>query len=171
MADKTLHDMLLAELQDLHSAERQLTRGLPKMAKAATNPELKKGFESHLEQTREHVQRLDEVFAALGSKAKLRGKKCEAMEGLLEEADEILDEGLEPAALDSALICAAQKVEHYEIASYGTVVAWVKAMGHQEALAPLEATLKEEKETDILLTKAAEKINKEAAKIAHPKAA
>lgn len=168
---KTLHDMLLLELQDLYSAERQLTRALPKMARAAQNPELRQAFEHHLEQTREHIQRLDEAFGALGTRAKLRGKKCEAMEGLVSEAEDILEEGLEQPALDSALIAAAQKVEHYEIASYGSVAAWAKSMDHKEALAPLLKTLDEERQTDTLLTRLAEKINKEAARQAHPVAA
>ena len=170
MATKTLHDLFLNELKDLYSAEQQLTRTLPKMARAATNPELKQGFEHHLEQTRGHVERLDTVFKGLD--ASPRGQTCEAMEGLLAEAQELTELGLEPDALDAALIAAAQKVEHYEIASYGTVCTWAKAMKHDEALALLLETLAEEKATDEALTKLAKTaVNVAAARHAHPRAA
>jgi len=167
MASKSLHDMFLAELKDIHSAERQLTRALPKMARAASNPDLKKAFETHLEETQGQIERLDDVFESLGASGRSR-KKCEAMEGLVAEAQEIMEMGLSPDALDSALIAAAQKVEHYEIASYGTVIAWAKAMKHDEAVKLLQETLAEEKKTDELLTKAAQPINKKAASEAHP---
>jgi len=170
MATKTLHDLFLNELKDLYSAEQQLTRTLPKMARAATNPELKQGFEHHLEQTRGHVERLDTVFKGLD--ASPRGQTCEAMEGLLAEAQELTELGLEPDALDAALIAAAQKVEHYEIASYGTVCTWAKAMKHDDALALLLETLAEEKATDETLTKLAKTtVNVAAARHAHPRAA
>jgi ferritin-like metal-binding protein YciE len=170
MATKTLHDLFLNELKDLYSAEQQLTRTLPKMARAATNPELKQGFEHHLEQTRTHVQRLDSVFKGLD--AAPRGQSCEAMEGLLAEAQELTELGLEPDALDAALIAAAQKVEHYEIAAYGTVCTWAKAMKHDEALTLLLETLAEEKATDETLTKLAKTtVNTAAARHTHPRAA
>lgn len=170
MATKTLHDLFLNELKDLYSAEQQLTRTLPKMARAATNPELKQGFEHHLEQTRTHVQRLDSVFKGLD--AAPRGQSCEAMEGLLAEAQELTELGLEPDALDAALIAAAQKVEHYEIAAYGTVCTWAKAMKHDEALTLLLETLAEEKATDETLTKLAKTtVNAAAARHTHPRAA
>ena len=170
MATKTLHDLFLNELKDLYSAEQQLTRALPKMARAATNPELKQGFEHHLEQTKTHVERLDRVFKGLDVSP--RGQSCEAMEGLLAEAQELTELGLEPDALDAALIAAAQKVEHYEIASYGTVCTWAKAMKHEEALALLLETLAEEKATDETLTKLAKTaVNTAAARHAHPRAA
>jgi ferritin-like metal-binding protein YciE len=165
---KTLHDMLLEELRDIYSAETQIVRALPKMVKAATSPELKKAFETHLEQTRHQVERLDDVFEALDARAKTRGRKCEAMEGLLAEAEEILDLGLSPEAQDSALIASAQKVEHYEIASYGTAIAWAKAMKHDDAVAPLAETLDEERKTDDLLNKLSSSINRQAAGQAHP---
>lgn len=170
MATKTLHDLFLNELKDLYSAEQQLTRTLPKMARAATNPELKQGFEHHLEQTKGHVGRLDTVFKGLD--ASPRGQTCEAMEGLLAEAHELTELGLEPDALDAALIAAAQKVEHYEIASYGTVCTWAKAMKLDDALNLLLETLAEEKETDETLTKLAKTaVNTAAARHAHPRAA
>ena len=166
--DKTLHDLLLDELRDIYSAEAQLVRALPKMAKAATSPELKKAFETHLEQTRGQIDRLDHVFEALDTNARARGKKCEAMEGLVSEAQEMLQMGLSPEAQDSALIGAAQKVEHYEIASYGTAIAWAKAMKHDQVVKFLTETLAEERETDELLNKLSASINKQAAAQAHP---
>jgi ferritin-like metal-binding protein YciE len=170
MATKTLHDLFLNELKDLYSAEQQLTRALPKMARAATNPELRQGFEHHLEQTKTQVERLDSVFKGLDTSP--RGQGCEAMEGLLAEAQELTELGLEPDALDAALIAAAQKVEHYEIASYGTVCTWAKAMKHDEALNLLLETLAEEKATDETLTKLAKTtVNTAAARHAHPRAA
>ncbi|MGF6230115.1 ferritin-like metal-binding protein YciE [Inquilinus ginsengisoli] len=170
MATKTLHDLFLNELKDLYSAEQQLTRTLPKMARAATNPELKQGFEHHLEQTKVQVERLDTVFKGL--EASPRGQSCEAMEGLLAEAQELTELGLEPDALDAALIAAAQKVEHYEIASYGTVCTWAKAMQHDQALTLLLETLAEEKATDETLTKLAKTtVNAAAARHTHPRAA
>ncbi|KGM33838.1 YciE/YciF ferroxidase family protein [Inquilinus limosus] len=170
MATKTLHDLFLNELKDIYNAEKQLTRALPKMARAATNPELKQGFEHHLEQTRGQVERLDSVFESLDASS--RGQTCEAMEGLLAEAQELMELGLEPDAMDAALIAAAQKVEHYEIATYGTVCTWAKAMKHEEALDLLLETLAEEKETDQILTKLAKTaVNTAAARHAHPQAA
>jgi ferritin-like metal-binding protein YciE len=167
MATKTLHDLFLNELKDIHSAERQLTRALPKMARAATNPELKQGFETHLKETRGQIERLDTVFESLDSTS--RGQKCEAMEGLIAEAQELMEMELEPDALDAALIGAAQKVEHYEIASYGTVCAWAKAMKHDEALNLLLETLAEEKATDDKLTRLAKTVvNVPAARRANP---
>ncbi len=166
--DKTLHDLLLDELRDIYSAEAQLVRALPKMAKAATSPELRQAFETHLEQTRGQIERLDHVFETLDTNARARGKKCEAMEGLVSEAQEMLQMGLSPQAQDSALIGAAQKVEHYEIASYGTAIAWAKAMKHDQVVELLTETLTEERETDELLNKLSGSINKQAAAQAHP---
>lgn len=158
----TLHDMLIDELRDIYSAETQLVRALPKMARAASTPELKHAFETHLEETRGQVDRLDQVFQALDTSTKRRGQKCEAMEGLVAEAQEMIEMGLTPEALDSALIAAAQKVEHYEIASYGSVIAWAKAMNHQDVVGPLVETLAEEKKTDEHLNKMSANINKKA---------
>jgi ferritin-like metal-binding protein YciE len=149
-----LNDLLLDQLKDLYNAEGQLTKALPKMAKAATNPELKQAFEKHLAQTEEHVSRLEQVFEALGEKVK--GKTCAAMKGLIEEAKELLEEDAEPEVLDAGLIAAAQRVEHYEIAGYGTVRTYAESLGHSEAAKLLQRTLDEEGDTDKLLTKIAE---------------
>jgi ferritin-like metal-binding protein YciE len=145
-----LRDTFIDELADLYNAEKQLVKALPKMAKAAKNAKLKSGFETHLKQTQEHVSRLEQVFALFEEKAK--GKKCKAMEGLLEEGTELIEED----AGDAALICAAQKVEHYEIASYGTLKCWAKLLGEGKAAQLLEKTLNEEKATDEKLTQVAE---------------
>jgi ferritin-like metal-binding protein YciE len=161
MKMKSLQDLLVDELKDLYSAENQLVKALPKMAKAANNAELRAGFEEHLEQTRGHVKRIEEVCQQLEVTPK--GKKCAAMEGLIEEGKELMEEDAAPAVLDAGLIAAAQKVEHYEIASYGTVCAWAKMLGFEEAVALLEETLEEEKATDEKLnTLAEETVNEEA---------
>lgn len=158
---KTLHDLFIHELKDIYHAEKQLLKALPKMAKAAHSDDLRSGFEEHLEQTEGQVKRLEKVFAQLDVPAK--GIKCEAMEGLVKEGGEAIDEDAEPAVHDAALIAAAQKVEHYEIASYGTLVAFARLMGHSDAEALLQETLDEEKETDRKLTELAEsQINVEA---------
>jgi ferritin-like metal-binding protein YciE len=149
-----LNDLLVDQLKDLYNAEGQLTKALPKMAKAATNPELKQAFEKHLAETEEHVSRLEQVFEAIGEKAK--GKTCAAMKGLIEEAKELLDEDAEPEVLDAGLIAAAQRVEHYEIAGYGTVRTYAESLGHTEAARLLQQTLDEEGKTDKLLTQIAE---------------
>ena len=158
---KTLEDLLLHELRDLYSAEKQLLKALPKMAKASSNEELKAGFEEHLSQTETHVERLEQAFELLGKPA--RAETCKAMKGLVEEGSDIIEEDAEPAVHDAGLICAAQKVEHYEIASYGTVIAWAEKLGHNEVAELLSETLDEEKETDEKLTELAESaINVEA---------
>ncbi len=157
----SLETLLVEELKDIYNAENQLLKALPKMAKKATSDELKSGFEEHLEQTRVHVKRLEEVFEELGKTAK--GKTCHAMKGLLEEGAEIMGEEMEPHVMDAALIAAAQKVEHYEIASYGTVRTWAEMLGKDSACDLLQQTLDEEKETDEKLTELAEStINVEA---------
>jgi ferritin-like metal-binding protein YciE len=145
-----LRETFLDELKDLYDAEKQLTKGLPKMAKAAEHEELKAAFEQHLQETEVQVERLEKVFKIFGVPAK--GKKCKAMQGLLEEGKELIEE----EAGDAALICAAQKVEHYEIASYGSLVAWAKLLKEDDALELLEETLNEEKQTDEALTEIAE---------------
>lgn len=145
-----LRETFIEELKDLYDAEKQLLKALPKMAKAAKHPELKTAFEEHLDQTEEHISRLEEVFNLLEEEAK--GKKCKAMAGLVEEAQELIDE----EEGDAALICAAQKVEHYEIASYGSLKAWAELLDLDEATDLLEETLSEEKETDERLTEIAE---------------
>lgn len=149
-----LNDLLIDQLRDIYNAESQLTKALPKMAKAATNPELREAFETHLKQTEEHVNRLEQVFESLGEKAK--GKTCAAMKGLVEEGAEAIKEDAEANVKDAALIAAAQRVEHYEIAAYGTVRTYAQQLGHKAAAALLDKTLQEEGDTDKLLTKIAE---------------
>lgn len=145
-----LRETFLDELADLYDAEKQLVKALPKMAKAAEHDELRDAFETHLEETEEHVNRLEQVFEKMGEKP--RGKKCKAMQGLLEEGQDLIKdkEG------DAALICAAQKVEHYEIAAYGSLHSWAKSMAEEDAADLLGETLQEEKATDEKLTQAAE---------------
>ena len=150
----TLKDLYIHELKDLYSAEKQLVKALPKMAKAATNPELKAGFETHLEETKIHVQRLEEVLSAAG--ASTRGPKCKGMEGLLEEGASLIEEEADPEVLDAGLICAAQKVEHYEIAGYGCVRTYAQLLGDKAGLKLLQTTLDEEGATDKKLTALAE---------------
>ena len=154
--DTDLHRLFLDELADVYSAEQQLTKALPKMAKNAESDELREAFEQHLEQTQEHVSRLEQVFETLNESAKR--KTCQAMKGLVTEGEEIMREQKDSSALDAALIAAAQKVEHYEIASYGTLVAWAEQMGHNEAAELLGETLEEEKMTDDRLTSIAESL-------------
>jgi ferritin-like metal-binding protein YciE len=153
MAVKTMKDLLIDELRDIYHAEKQLTRALPKLARAASNEQLKEAFTQHLEETRGQIERLEQVFELLDTRT--RGKPCHAMEGLIEEAKEIMEMGLGPELLDVALIAAAQKVEHYEIAGYGTLVALTQASGFSEAAQLLQETLDEEKKTDQLLNKLA----------------
>ena len=158
----TLRDVFEESIRDLYSAETQLTKALPKMAKAASNPDLKAAFTEHLEVTRNQAARLEQICDRLGIKAK--GKTCQAMKGLIEEGSEIIEEDGSPAAKDAALIGAAQKVEHYEIAGYGTVHTFATILGEEEAAELLEQTLNEEKEADESLTELAESsINDEAA--------
>jgi ferritin-like metal-binding protein YciE len=152
-----LKELLIDELQDLYSAEQQLVKALPKMAKAAANSELKAGFESHLEQTRGHVQRLDEAFEKLGAPAK--AKTCKAMQGLVAEGAEAIELDAEEPLRDAGLIGAAQRVEHYEIAAYGTARAFAQALGEDEVAELLEQTLEEEVQTDRKLTSVAKAVN------------
>lgn len=160
MAEKTIQDLFLHELSDIYSAEKQLTKALPKMARAATNPDLKAAFESHLQETQGQIERIDQVVETC--QLKLKRVKCMAMEGLVEEGKEIIEEIEKGPVLDAALIGAAQKVEHYEIASYGTLAAFAKQLGQQEALKLLLETLQEEKATDEKLTALAGKVNQTA---------
>lgn len=157
----TLEDLFVHELKDLYSAENQLVKALPKMAKASSNQELKGGFEGHLKQTKEHVARLERIAEQLGKK--LAGHKCKAMEGLVEEGAELIGEDAEDAVRDAGLIGAAQRVEHYEMAGYGTARALAKQLGHNDIAKILGQTLQEEKETDEKLTELAESsVNAEA---------
>lgn len=160
----TLEDLFVDELRDLYDAENQLTKALPKMAKAANAPELKAAFEEHLEQTRNQVERLTQVFEQIGQPAK--AKKCLAMRGLIEEGQELIKEDIEPEVLDAGLIGAAQRVEHYEMAGYGTVRTMAETLGHREAASLLQETLKEEEATDKKLTMIAKRfVNKRAASV------
>ena len=160
MPDQGLKELYIDELKDLYSSENQLVKALPKMAKAASSDELRQGFEKHLEQTRGHVQRLEKIFEALGESPK--GKTCKGMQGLIEEGSEVTEEDYKGSVMDAALIGAAQRVEHYEIAGYGTVRSMAEALGEDDHVSLLEETLEEEKETDEKLTELAEKINTQA---------
>jgi ferritin-like metal-binding protein YciE len=154
---QALKELYVDELKDIYNAETQLVKALPKMAKAATSDELRTGFEEHLEQTSGHVQRLEQIFKALGEKP--TGKKCKGMEGLVAEGQEMMDEDFEDDLMDAALISAAQRVEHYEIAAYGTVRTYAELLGEDQAVTLLEQTLEEEKETDQKLSDLASDIN------------
>jgi ferritin-like metal-binding protein YciE len=157
MEHQALQQLYIDELKDLYDAENRLVKALPKLAKAATSQKLRSGFEEHLEQTRGHVDRLEEIFDALGEKAS--GKKCAGMMGLIKEGEEMMEEDFAGDVMDAALISAAQRVEHYEIAAYGCVSTWAELLGESEASALLEKTLEEEKEADQKLTQLAEEIN------------
>ncbi|HUR57564.1 MAG TPA: ferritin-like domain-containing protein [Opitutaceae bacterium] len=153
-------DLLVEELKDLYSAENQLLKALPKMAKAATSEELREAFETHLQQTEEQVQRLEKIGKQLGES--MKGKKCKAMAGLVEEGKEVMEEDAEDAMMDLALIGAAQKVEHYEIAGYGTARTLAELIGEDRIAKILQETLDEEGQTDKLLTEIAMELNLEA---------
>jgi ferritin-like metal-binding protein YciE len=156
-----MEDLFLDELRDLYDAEKQIVKALPKMTKAARSRELKAAFEEHLEVTKQQVQRLEEIFSQLDEKT--GGKKCVAMKGLIDEGQELIDNGEPSSVLDAGLIGAAQKVEHYEMAGYGTARTFANHLGHTDAAELLQQTLDEEKETDHLLTQLAERqINEEA---------
>ena len=152
----TLQKLYTDELRDLYNAENQLLKALPKMAKGASSEELKEAIDKHLEQTKGHVQRLEQVFEQLGEKAK--GKTCRAMKGLIEEGSEILEEDGDDSVIDAGIIVAAQKVEHYEIASYGSVRTFANLLGQKKAAELLQATLDEESEANELLNKLAESV-------------
>ena len=161
MKMKTLEDLLVHELKDLYSAEKQLLKALPKMAKAATHDELRTAFENHLAETEEHVARLDKLFGELGINGRVQ--KCKAMEGLIEEGKEIIEENMDDDVRDAALIAAAQRVEHYEIAGYGCARTFAEQLGHRDAAAVLQQTLDEESAANELLTSIAMSgINQEA---------
>ena len=160
MAEKNLKELYIDELRDIYNAENQLVKALPKLAKASSSNELSEGFTEHLEQTKGHVQRLEQIFNTLGESPK--GKKCAGMEGLIKEGSEIMEEDFEGSVMDAALISAAQRVEHYEIAAYGTVRAFAETLGETEHISLLNATLEEEKETDQKLTELASQTNQDA---------
>ena len=160
MAEKTLKSVFVDELRDIYNAEQQLIKALPKMAKKATSEELQKGFEEHLEQTKEHAARIERIFGVLGEPVK--GRKCKGMEGIVAEGSEVMSEDYKGAVMDASLISAAQRVEHYEIAAYGSVRAYAELMGESDAASLLKQTLEEEKETDQKLTDLSKQINEEA---------
>jgi ferritin-like metal-binding protein YciE len=163
---KTLHDALIDELRDLYNAEKQITKALPKMIKAASAAPLADAFQSHLKETEGQIKRLEQVFESLGEPVK--SKTCDGMAGIIEEGKDIMSEDFDDATMDACLIAAAQKVEHYEIGSYGTVIAWAEAMGHDEAVRLLKMTLDEEETTDEKLSSLATGgINEQAASLAH----
>lgn len=147
---ETLNDLYIHQLKDLYSAEKQLIKALPKMARAATNEKLRAGFETHLEETKEHANRLEHLLSNLNQTT--RGPKCKAMEGLIEEGKELMEEEADPEVLDVGLIGAAQRVEHYEIAGYGTARSLAELLGHKEGQKLLQKTLDEEGATDKKLT-------------------
>jgi ferritin-like metal-binding protein YciE len=153
----SLRDLYVNELRDLYSAENQIVKALPKMVKAASSPELKRALEEHLEITERQVERLERIFEKLDEKPK--GKKCVAMEGLIEEGKELISEDADDSVRDAGLICAAQKVEHYEMAGYGTVRTFARMMGDEEAAELLQQTLDEEGDADKRLTALAENIS------------
>jgi ferritin-like metal-binding protein YciE len=161
MKESALKELYLKELRDTYDAEKQITKALPKMAKAASSTQLRQGFEEHLEQTKNHITRLEQIFEELDESPK--GESCDGMEGLIEEGSNIMDEDLEGEAKDAGLISAAQRVEHYEMAAYGTLRTYANILGDKKAASLLQETLDEEKETDQNLTRLAEKINIKAA--------
>lgn len=162
----TLHDAFIDELRDAYDAEKQLTKALPKLARAATSADLRTAFEEHLEETRGQIERLERVFESLDEK--VRGKHCEGIAGIIEEGRTVMGEDFDEATLDACLIAGAQRAEHYEMAAYGTLIAWAKAMGHAEVADLLQQTLDEEKAADEKLSALAEGgINQGAAETAH----
>ena len=167
MAEKnTLHDAFLDELRDMYHAEKQLTSALPKLAKKAKSPDLSEAFRSHLAETENHVTRLEQVFAELGETAK--AKTCDGMKGIIAEANEMIGESYDDQTMDAVLIASAQRAEHYEIAAYGTLVTWARAMEHDSAADLLQQNLDEEKAADEKLTDIAESgINEQAAQSTH----
>ncbi len=163
----TLHDAFIDELRDAYDAEKQLTKALPKLSKAASNPDLREAFEMHLQETQGHVERLEQVFESIGEKVK--GKHCDGIAGIIEEGKSVMDEDFDETTMDACLIAAGQRAEHYEMAAYGTLVAWAQAMGHTEAAELLQQNLEEEKAADQKLSELAESgINQNAADAAHP---
>ena len=167
MADAgTLYDAFIDELRDAYDAEKQLTNALPKMAKAANSPDLRSAFETHLDETRGQITRLEQVFESLDEK--VRGKHCDGIAGIIEEGKAVMEEDFDEATTDACLIAGGQRAEHYEMAAYGTLVAWARAMGHSEAADLLQETLDEEKAADEKLSALAEAgINQNAADVAY----
>lgn len=154
MAEKTLNELFLETLKDIYFAERQILKSLPRMSKYAEAPELKKALDTHREETETQVERLEQIFEQMGKAA--RGKTCESIKGILEEGEDVIEEFKGSPALDAGITAAAQSVEHYEIARYGTLKTWAKDLGMTQAVKLLDETLQEEKKADQLLTKIAE---------------
>ena len=167
MADSgTLHDAFIDELRDTYDAEKQLTKALPKLAKAATNAKLRAAFETHLQETQGQIARLEQVFESLDEK--VRGKHCDGIAGIIEEGKSVMEEDFDDETMDACLVAAGQRAEHYEMAAYGTLVAWAKALGHNEAARLLQANLNEEGAADKKLSGLAEGgINRQAANSAN----
>src|ERR1700752_3890713 len=166
-APSTLHDAFIDELRDAYDAEKQLTKALPKLAKAARNAKLQAAFENHLQETQGQIARLEQVFESLDEK--VRGKHCDGIAGIIEEGKAVMEEDFDDTTMDACLIAAGQRAEHYEMAAYGTLVAWAQAMGHTEAAKLLQQTLEEEKAADKKLSGPAERgINQSAVGAAHP---
>jgi len=162
MAEKDLNELFLDTLRDIYYAEKQILKALPKMAKAATSDKLRLAFEKHHEETEQHVERLEKIFELLGKAA--RGKKCDAIEGIIDEGKEIMEDYADMPALDAGLLAAAQAVEHYEISRYGTLKAWALKLNNPQAAKLIDQTLAEEKKTDETLTRIAEtEVNYQAA--------
>jgi len=162
----TLHDAFIDELRDAYDAEKQLIKALPKMAKAASSPALRAAFEGHLKETQGQVVRLEKAFASLDEK--VRGKHCDGIEGIIEEGKSVMEEDFDDATMDACLIAGGQRAEHYEMAAYGSLIAWARAMGHTEAAGLLEQNLAEERAADKKLSALAEGgINRDAASQAH----
>lgn len=158
---ENLTDLFVHELRDLYDAEQQLIKALPLLAQAANSPQLRESFERHVEETKEQARRVEEIFKGLGEKPE--GKPCKAMAGLVAEAKELLDHDADPEVLDAALIVAAQKVEHYEIAGYGSVSTFARVLGFNDAVRLLKQTIAEEERTDKKLTQLSEQLNQKAA--------
>ena len=162
----TLHDAFIDELRDTYDAEKQLTKALSKLAKASSNPKLRDAFETHLEETQRQIERLEQVFESLDEKA--RGKHCDGIAGIIEEGKSVMEEDYDDTTMDACLIASGQRAEHYEMAAYGTLIAWAQAMGHTEAAKLLQQNLDEEKAADKKLSGLAEGgINQRAAQAAH----
>ncbi len=163
----TLHDAFLDELRDAYDAEKQVIKALPKMIKAATSPDLKAAFTAHLEETREQATRLEEAFGLLGEK--VRGKHCDGVAGIIEEGKSVMEEDFDEATMDACLIAGGQRVEHYEMAAYGSLIAWARVLGHDDVADLLQLTLDEEKAADAKLSSLAEGgINQDAADAGQP---
>jgi ferritin-like metal-binding protein YciE len=163
----TLHDAFIDELRDTYDAERQLTKALPKLAKASTSPKLRDAFATHLKETQGQIERLEQVFSSLDEK--VRGKHCDGIAGIIEEGKSVMGEDFDDSTMDACLIAAGQRAEHYEMAAYGTLIAWARAMGHTEVADLLQENLDEEKAADEKLSALAEGgINQTAADAAHP---